>query len=45
LIDFAEAARWGRAPIGRARAHTRVSGPSRAFPEAMPRGKRRLVAH
>ena len=24
LIDFAEAARWGRAPIGRARARARV---------------------
>jgi long-chain acyl-CoA synthetase len=32
LIDFAEAARWGRAPIGRARAHARVGGTSRAGP-------------
>jgi long-chain acyl-CoA synthetase len=32
LIDFAEAARWGRTPIGRARAHARTGGPSRAVP-------------
>ncbi|MEA2315760.1 MAG: hypothetical protein QOI03_2452 [Solirubrobacteraceae bacterium] len=37
LIDFAEAARWGRAPIGRARARARVGGRSRAFPNAVAR--------
>jgi hypothetical protein len=30
LIDFAEAARWGRAPIGRARAHARIGDAPRA---------------
>jgi hypothetical protein len=34
LIDFAEAARWGRAPIGRAHARARVEGSSRAVPSA-----------
>jgi thioester reductase-like protein len=37
LIDFAEAARWGRAPIGRARARARVGHPSRGFPETVGR--------
>jgi long-chain acyl-CoA synthetase len=32
LIDFAEAARWGRAPIGRAGAHARVGAASLAVP-------------
>ena len=45
LIDFAEAARWGRAPIGRARAHARLGAPSRAFPENVARRKRRLAAN
>jgi long-chain acyl-CoA synthetase len=36
LIDFAEAARWGRAPIGRARAHTRIDGAVRAVPRPTP---------
>jgi long-chain acyl-CoA synthetase len=36
LIDFAEAASWGRAPIGRARAHARVGGSSRAVPTPSP---------
>jgi long-chain acyl-CoA synthetase len=36
LIDFAEAARWGRAPIGRAHARARVEGVSRAAPRSSP---------
>jgi long-chain acyl-CoA synthetase len=44
LIDFAEAAGWGRAPIGRARAHARVRSTSRAAP-ATSRRRERLAAH
>jgi long-chain acyl-CoA synthetase len=36
LIDFAEAAGWGRAPIGRAGARARVGGASRAVPRPAP---------
>jgi thioester reductase-like protein len=43
LIDFAEAARWGRAPIGRA--HAQARGTSRALPETVPPRKRRIAAH
>jgi long-chain acyl-CoA synthetase len=36
LIDFAEAARWGRAPIGRAHARTRANAASRPVPRPSP---------
>jgi long-chain acyl-CoA synthetase len=44
LIDFAEAAGWGRAPIGRARAQARVHGTARAVPTTL-RQRGRVPAH
>jgi hypothetical protein len=36
LVDFAEAARWGRAPIGRAHAHARIERSPRAVARPSP---------